>query len=73
MKRLLAKLTIFILVYVLMLMLIIVTLCWVGAEYVIEGVVHTSKVDGYVAGILSCQLTFELFRLDKELGREKDA
>mgnify|MGYP000836988377 CR=1 FL=1 len=55
------------------LMLIIVTLCWVGAEYVIEGVVHTSKVDGYVAGILSCQLTFELFRLDKELGREKDA
>ena len=54
-------------------MLIIVTLCWVGAEYVIEGVVHTSKVDGYVAGILSCQLTFELFRLDKELGREKDA
>lgn len=71
MKRLLAKLTIFILVYVLM--LIIVTLCWVGAEYVIEGVVHTSKVDGYVAGILSCQLTFELFRLGKELGREKDA
>lgn len=71
MKQLLAKLIIFILVYVFV--LIIVTLCWVGAECVIEGVVHTSKVDGYVASILSYQLTFELFRLDKRLGRGKDA
>ena len=33
--------------------LFLVTACWVGLEYVLEGVVHTSEVDGYVAIILS--------------------
>ena len=33
--------------------LLIVSACWVGLEYILEGVVHTSEVDGYVAAILS--------------------
>lgn len=33
--------------------LLIVTACWVGLEHILEGVVHTSKVDGYVAVVLS--------------------
>ena len=33
--------------------LFLVTGCWVGFEYLLEGFVHTSKVDGYVAIILS--------------------
>ena len=33
--------------------LTILTLCWVGAEYVFEGTVHSSKVDGWIACLLS--------------------
>ena len=33
--------------------LILITLCWIGAEWMIEGVVHTSKVDGAVALVLA--------------------
>ena len=33
--------------------LFIVTACWVGLEYILEGAVHSSQVDGYVAVILS--------------------
>jgi hypothetical protein len=33
--------------------LLIVSACWVGLEYILEGIVHTSKVDGYVTVILS--------------------
>lgn len=33
--------------------LLIVSSCWVGLEYILEGVVHTSAVDGYVAMVLS--------------------
>lgn len=33
--------------------LLIVSACWVGFEYILEGVVHNSKVDGYVAVVLS--------------------
>ena len=31
----------------------LVTVCWVGFEYVLEGVAHISVVDRYVAIILS--------------------
>jgi len=41
-----------------------VSLCWVGAEHVFEGVVHTSKVDGYVAALLSCYMMREICRRD---------
>lgn len=37
--------------------LLIVSACWVGLEYVLEGVVHSSKVDGYVAIVLSGFIT----------------
>ena len=33
--------------------LFIVNACWVGLEYILEGSVHSSQVDGYVAVILS--------------------
>ena len=33
--------------------LFLVSACWVGLEYTLEGVVHSSEVDGYVAIILS--------------------
>ena len=33
--------------------LFLVSACWVGLEYILEGVVHSSEVDGYVAIILS--------------------
>lgn len=33
--------------------LLIVSACWVGLEYILEGAVHTSEVDGYVAIVLS--------------------
>lgn len=37
--------------------LFIVSACWVGLEYILEGAVHTSEVDGYVAVILSGFIT----------------
>lgn len=45
MKPLLPKLALFALMYAFI--LTILTLCWVGAEYVFEGAVHSSKVDGW--------------------------
>jgi hypothetical protein len=33
--------------------LILITLCWIGAEWLCEGAVHTSKIDGCVAVILA--------------------
>ena len=39
--------------------LIAVTLCWVGAEYVFEGTVHSSDVDGAVAVCLAYLMTKE--------------
>ena len=53
--------------------LTVVTLCWVGAECMIEGVVHTSRVDGGVACILAYLFTLEIYRFDKKVGCEKDA
>lgn len=37
--------------------LVIVSACWVGLEYILEGVVHSSSVDGFVAIILSAFIT----------------
>lgn len=37
--------------------LITVCACWVGLEYILEGVVHSSDVDGIVAIILSYFIT----------------
>ena len=37
--------------------LMLVTACWVGLEYILEGAVHSSDVDGFVAIILSAFIT----------------
>lgn len=34
-----------------------VSACWVGLEYVIEGAVHSSDVDGIISIVLSCFIT----------------
>ena len=42
--------------------LLIVSACWVGLEYILEGAVHTSEVDGYVAIILSGIIADKIMR-----------
>ena len=42
--------------------LLIVSACWVGLEYILEGMVHTSEVDGYVAIVLSGIITDKFMR-----------
>lgn len=37
--------------------LLLVSACWVGLEYILEGVAHSSDVDGIVAIILSYFIT----------------
>ena len=37
--------------------LLCVTACWVGLEYICEGVVHSSDIDGIVAIVLSFFIT----------------
>ena len=37
--------------------LIVISACWVGLEYILEGAVHSSDVDGYVAMVLSGFIT----------------
>ena len=37
--------------------LIFITVCWVGLEYIFEGAVHTSDIDGVIAMILSYFVT----------------
>lgn len=37
--------------------LLLVSACWVGLEYLLEGTVHNSDVDGIVAIVLSYFIT----------------
>lgn len=62
MKPLLPKLALFALMYAFI--LTILTLCWVGA-------VHSSKVDGWIACLLSYYMTKELFHLDRKMGGKR--
>lgn len=50
-------------------------LCWIGAEYLFEGAVHSSKVDGYVLALLTCYIVKDLKLLEKRLveGRKDHA
>lgn len=43
--------------------LFFVTACWVGLEYVFEGIVHSSSVDGIIAVALSYFMTDKYFDL----------
>ena len=45
--------------------LILVSACWVGLEYILEGAVHNSDVDGIVAMILSWFITDKCVRSKK--------
>lgn len=49
--------------------LFVITLCWVGAEYLFEGYVHSSHVDGGVAGVLAYYITHYLWQMNKKLGK----
>lgn len=52
----------------------IVTLCWVGAEYVFEGAVHSSSVDSGIAGLLAYQILLNVIHIEKKyVGRQKEA
>ena len=42
--------------------LILVSTCWVGLEYILEGSVNSSDVDGAVAFVLSYFLTDKFYR-----------
>lgn len=44
-------------------------LCWVGAEYVFEGAVHSSLVDVFVCGLLA-YLFIEAFSGERKDGDE---
>ena len=47
--------------------LFFITLCWTGAEYIFEGVVHTSEIDAYVASILAVYIVRDINHFDREL------
>lgn len=49
----------------------IITCAWVGAEYLFDGVVHTSKVDGIFAIAVAYYLTRDAYYLDRKYGRKK--
>ncbi len=68
MKPSLSKLILF--VIALGLVFVFVSLCWVGAEYTFEGIVHSSKVDGWIAGYISFVITLDLYRLCKRNRRK---
>ena len=45
-----------------------ISLCWIGAEYVFEGAVHSSTVDAYVAGLLALSAIREIDHFDAKVG-----
>ena len=51
---------------------ILISLCWVGAEFVFEGVVHSSKVDGYFSGLLAYFVLKDIDHLDKILSDRRE-
>ena len=44
--------------------LFLVSACWVGLEYILEGSVHSSDVDGAIAVVLSYFITDKFYRED---------
>lgn len=53
-------------------LLYLVTLCWIGAEWLFEGVVHSSKVDGFVAGTLAFYMVRDIDHIDREILRRRE-
>ena len=48
----------------------LIDLVWVGAEYVFEGAVHTSMVDGFICALLSYHIVKDIMRLDREVSKK---
>lgn len=44
----------------------IIALCWVGAEVIVEGVVHSSKVDSVICAMLGWYMVQEVMRDERE-------
>lgn len=51
---------------------VVISLCWVGAEVVFEGYVHSSKVDAYFAALLAYFVLRDIIHLDSRLTERKD-
>lgn len=49
----------------------IITYACVGAEYLFDGAVHTSKVDGIFATTVAYYFTRDDYYLDRKYGRKK--
>lgn len=49
---------------------VLINLCWIGAEYAFEGMVHTSDVDGVVNGILAYYLLKDIRRMQRSWRNE---
>lgn len=45
-------------------LLYVLDLCWVGAEYLYEGVVHSSRVDGLFCALLAYLIMREMNRYE---------
>lgn len=49
----------------------IITCAWVGAEYLFDGAVHTSKVDGMFTTAVAYYFTRDVYKLDRKYGGKK--
>ena len=49
----------------------IIGLCWIGAEYLFEGAVHSSMVDGWFCFYLTCYVVRDLKRLEDKLAERR--
>lgn len=49
----------------------LITCAWVGAEYLFDGTVHTSKVDGILTTAVAYYFTRDAYYLDRKYGRKK--
>ena len=56
-----AKGLLFLLLYVML------DLCWIGAEYVFEGIVHGSRIDGVVLTWLCWLIMREIERFERKM------
>ena len=60
-----AKGLLFLLLYVML------GLCWIGAECVFEGIVHDSRVDGFVLAWLCLLIVGEIERFERKIGGDR--
>ena len=47
-------------IYCYFVILLIVSVCWFGLEYVFEGCIRSSEIDGFVAAVFSWFITDKL-------------